>query len=69
MRALHAVSGAALVCLDMKVFQPLVGALTPEALLALGETLERPSVGWNLNVVCNSLQQSKSGNSERTSKP
>ena len=39
MRALRAVSGAALARTDMKVFQPLIGALTPEALLALGETL------------------------------
>jgi hypothetical protein len=37
LRALRRVSGAALARPDMKLFQPLVGALTPDALLALGE--------------------------------
>lgn len=37
LRALRRVAGAALARPDMKLFQPLVGALTPDALLALGE--------------------------------
>ena len=37
LHALRRVSGAALAKPDMKLFQPLIGALTPDALLAMGE--------------------------------
>ena len=43
LRALWRVSGAALARPEMKLFQPLIGTLTPDALLALGEkTLKKP---------------------------